>query len=120
MGRERRKRRHHAECPAQILVPNLAPAEAVAIDLSVGGAFLETGAALPLGLNVKVKLMPPGREPLFLTGRILRVGYAEKAVRHGELDYLVVRAAGLAVKFDAPDKATTTGFEAYLETLEEV
>jgi hypothetical protein len=92
----------------------------MAIDLSIGGAFLETGAALPLGLLVKVRLMPPGRGPLVLSGRILRVGHAEKAIRHGELDYLVVRAAGLAVKFDAADKATTQSFEHYLETLEEV
>jgi len=71
-------------------------------------------------LNVRVKLAPQGRETLLLTGRILRVGHAEKAIKHGELDYLVVRAAGMAVKFDALDKGTTQAFEAYLETLEEV
>ncbi len=119
MGRDRRKRRYRADCPAQIVVPDLAPASGVAIDLSLGGAFLETEAALPLGLNVRVRLSPAGHGPFTLSGRILRVGHAEKPLRHSELDFLVVRAVGLAVKFEPLDKPSERRFEAFLQTLDE-
>jgi hypothetical protein len=104
----------------QVLVPDLAPTPATAIDLSTGGAFLEATAALPLGLNVKVKLMPQGRPPITVSGRILRVGHTEKSVKHPELDYLMVRAAGMAVKFDPVERAALEVFEAFLETLDEL
>jgi hypothetical protein len=120
MGRDRRKRRYRAECPAQILVPDLAPTAALAIDLSVGGTFLETEAALPLGLQVNVRLTPPGYNLVNLSGKILRVGHTEKALNHGELDYLIVRATGMAVKFDPIDKRLLKDFESYLATLEEL
>lgn len=114
-----RDRRCRATCPAQILVPELAPAPAIAIDLCVGGIFLETNSALPLGLRVKVRLLPEHGPAIVVAGRILRTGYREKRVAHPELDHLSVRASGLAVKFDPLQGETAEAMRAYLETLEE-
>ena len=78
MGRDRRRSRYRAECPAQILVKDLPPAAALVIDLSYGGSFLETDSALPLGLRVKVRFMPPGKNPFLVGGHVLRVGHSAR------------------------------------------
>lgn len=120
MSRDRRKLRYRAQCPAQILVPELSPAAATAIDLSMGGSFLETEAALPLGLRVKVRLCPLGRPTLVVGAKVLRVGSVEKPLKHPELDYLTVRALGMAVKFEVLESAVDAALIAYLETLPEL
>lgn len=120
MKRERRKRRYRAECPAEILVEGLAATPATALDLSEGGAFLETGAALPLQLSVKVVLSPPGRAPMTVIGHVLRVGYTHRTIKHDELDHLVVRVAGLAVKFEPLEGQPARDLDAYLKTLPEL
>jgi hypothetical protein len=117
MARDRRKSRHRADCEAEILVRELPPTRAVAIDLSLGGAFLETDAALPLGLRVKVRFTPDHGDGFTVSGHILRVGYADKTIDHPELDYLVVRASGLAVKFDPLEPESAGALRRYLDSL---
>ena len=53
-----------------------------------------------------------------VSGHILRVGYAEKSIKHDELDYLVVRATGLAIKFETLDPEARRAMDQYLDDLE--
>ncbi len=120
MRSDRRKRRFRADCTAELSAPGLSLLTAQVIDLSEGGAFIETAAAWPLGLRVKLKLLVPAHAPLIFMSKVLRTGSVEKRVKHPELEYLVVRARGLAVKFDPLSGDTARGLLRYLATLEEL
>lgn len=66
-------------------------------NLSMGGLFVRSNAALPLGTAVMMQLVRPGlRRPLTLTGRVVSVVSVREATLRGAV-------AGMGIELNRPD-----------------
>jgi autonomous glycyl radical cofactor GrcA len=94
----------------QLVPPAGDPIEAMLLDISRSGAFLELASPIDVGVAIEVRLpaSAPETTPLQLAGTVVRKGKMDKALRHPVLEHLIVRVPGVGIRFAplAPEQST--------------
>jgi len=106
----RRARRHRAYLAAEVVIAGEIGHSAVTKDVSEGGLLLLTRARVKEGQSVRLKIHRPGEEdrPLEVTGLVVR----REALSYEEIGTWREK---VAVRFDVPQLALATEFEALAE-----
>jgi hypothetical protein len=90
------------------------------LDLSETGAFVETGALdLQVGDRAVLALALPGGEPWYAQVTVMRLGRAQRELRHPRLHHLTVSRPGAGVAFDAVPEDEVERLRGFLELLDE-
>ena len=98
-NRRRFTRVRPTQLRGHVVARNAFEAGAWVVDLSLGGAFLRTPKALPVGETVHVELVPPShREPLRMHAKVVSARGAGAPAR----------SPGMGVRFEAVDPMTMT------------
>jgi autonomous glycyl radical cofactor GrcA len=84
------------------------PIEAMLLDISRSGAFLELAGSIEVGSTIQVRLPTSPTTPLQLTGTVVRKGRMDKPLRHPDVEHLLVRVPGVGIRFAplAPEQST--------------
>lgn len=104
------------------LVPTAGgPIEAMLLDISRSGAFLEVASPLELGATIQVRLpaLDPEAATLQLAATVVRKGRMDKPLRHPDVEHLIVRVPGVGIRFGPLAPEQSTDLLKFLALLEE-
>lgn len=103
----------------QVISPAGERLEAMLLDISRSGAFLELAGPVEVGAAVQVRLPTSDAAPLELKGTVVRKGKMDKPLRHPEVEHLIVSVAGVGVRFAPLAPEQLTQLSQFLSLLEE-
>ncbi len=102
----------------QLISPGGERIEAMLLDISRSGAFLELAGPVEVGSAVQVRL-PSSTPPLELAGTVVRKGKMDKPLRHPEVEHLIVCVPGVGIRFAPLAPEQLTQLSQFLSLLEE-